>query len=233
VRVLVIDNSEIFRMGLRAALVGARDMEIVAEAGDHVAAALAAELHQPDLVLVDVHVYEREAFALASLLRGIVPLARILVLSARASDALVRQVMLAGAGGCTSKSGTVGDLLSAMREVRAGRTVRPARETTTDDAGIGQGARASLLDRLSSREREIFDLIIWGLTNKQVAVRLGISVKTVETHRSHINGKLQVHSAAELVRLASMCGALSSGGPDPLLLTRAAAEPPRLVAKIG
>jgi len=230
----VIDNSEIFRMGLRAALVGARDIEIVAEVSDHGAAGLAAELHQPDLVLVDVDVYEREAFALASLLRGIVPLARILVLSARASDALVRQVMLAGAGGCTSKSGTVGDLLTAMREVRAGRTVRPARETTTtDDADIGRGARASLLDRLSSREREIFDLIIWGLTNKQVAVRLGISVKTVETHRSHINGKLQVHSAAELVRLASMCGALAGGGPDPLLLARAAAEPPRLVAKTG
>jgi DNA-binding CsgD family transcriptional regulator len=76
------------------------------------------------------------------------------------------------------------------------------------------GSRATALDRLSTREREIFDLIIWGQTNKQVAVKLGISVKTVETHRSHINGKLQVHSAAELVRLASLCGVLTAPDAD-------------------
>ena len=235
-RVLVIDDSEIFRLGLRSALVGASDMDIVAEAADHHAAVLAAEVHQPELIVVDLDLYERKAFALVSALRGIVPSARILVLSARLTDATVRQVMLAGAGGCASKGASVGDLLTSFREVRAGRPVRPARDMIQTDEEVtatATHARMSTLDRLSAREREIFNLIIWGLTNKQVAVRLGISVKTVETHRSHINGKLQVHSAAELVRLASLCGVLVGGGPEPLPVDRAPPAPPRLVAKLG
>lgn len=233
-RILVIDRSEIFRLGLRAALVGARDLEIVAEAIDQESAALAAEIHHPDLIVTDLELYESGSFTLASTLRGVVPSARILVLSTRSTDALVRQVMLAGAGGCVSKSAPVGELITAIREVRDGRAVRPARDAApADDASPTRGARASTLERLSTREREIFDLIIWGLTNKQVALRLGISVKTVETHRSHINGKLQVHSAAELVRLASLCGVLAGGGPEPMPLERAPSAPPRLVAKLG
>jgi two-component system nitrate/nitrite response regulator NarL len=212
-------------------------MEIVAEAVDQASAALAAEIHHPDLIVTDLDLYESGAFTLASTLRGVVPSARILVLSTRSTDALVRQVMLAGAGGCVSKSAPVGELMTAIREVRAGRAVRPARDATPaqgDSSGSPpRSARASTLERLSAREREIFDLIIWGLTNKQVALRLGISVKTVETHRSHINGKLQVHSAAELVRLASLCGVLAGGGPEPMPLERAPSAPPRLVAKLG
>jgi two-component system, NarL family, response regulator NreC len=230
VRILIVDGSEIFRMGLRAALVGARDLELVAEASDASAAEVAAQVHQPDIIVADLDVYEREAFSLASTLRGIVPAARILVLSSRATEAYVRQVLLAGAGGCTSKSAPVGELLAALREIGAGRAVKPSNVTTETDVR----GRSATLDRLSTREREIFELIIWGQTNKQVALRLGISVKTVETHRSHINGKLQVHSAAELVRLASLCGALAAGGaPEPRQFDHVAASAPRLVAKIG
>jgi two-component system, NarL family, response regulator NreC len=231
VRVLTVDGSEIFRLGVRAALVGVRDLELVAEAADAHAAEVAADIHRPDVIVADLEVYERDAFSLASTLRGIVPAARILVLSARATEANVKQALLAGASGCTSKGCSAGELLTAIREVGAGRSVRPTGVKANHD-GAGRGS--STLDRLSTREREIFELIIWGQTNKQVALRLGISVKTVETHRSHINGKLQVHSAAELVRLASLCGALAPGaGPEAGPFAPAPAPAQRLVAKIS
>ena len=66
------------------------------------------------------------------------------------------------------------------------------------------------IERLSQRERQIFDLVVWGSSNKQIAGRLGISIKTVETHRGHINGKLRVHTSADIVRLASLWGMLVS-----------------------
>src|SRR6202011_2039855 len=109
---------------------------------------------------------------------------------------------VAGVSGYVLKSRPAREILEAVREVGAGRRVEPpsVQETPTHEGEAGAPApRAAGLDRPSAREREIFDLIIWGQTNKQGAVKLGISVKTVETHRSHINGKLQVHSAAELV----------------------------------
>jgi DNA-binding CsgD family transcriptional regulator len=67
------------------------------------------------------------------------------------------------------------------------------------------------IERLSQRERQIFDLVIWGSSNKQIAGRLGISIKTVETHRGHINGKLRVHTSADIVRLASLWGLFLAG----------------------
>jgi DNA-binding CsgD family transcriptional regulator len=73
-------------------------------------------------------------------------------------------------------------------------------------ARVDENAGTHAIERLSQRERQIFDLVIWGSSNKQIAGRLGISIKTVETHRGHINGKLRVHTSADIVRLASLWG---------------------------
>jgi DNA-binding NarL/FixJ family response regulator len=144
------------------------------------------------------------------------------------SETIVKQSVLAGARGHVFKTQAPAEILAAIRDVARGRQVlSPA---ASNEVGT-RLAGAAALDRLSAREREIFNLIIWGQTNKQVAIRLGISVKTVETHRSHINGKLQVHSAAELVRLASLCGALVENGPPPEEVRPATTPQPRLVAR--
>ena len=228
-RILLIDGSEVFRLGMRSAIAAATDLEIVAEAGSARAGEAAARAQQPEVVIADLDLFERDAFLLASQLRAAAPGARILVLSSGEREAMARQAVLAGASGCVSKVQTAAEILTAIREVAAGR--QPPERRSLSDAGADrtEPRQAAALSRLSSREREIFDLIIWGQTNKQVAARLGISVKTVETHRSHINGKLQVHSAAELVRLASLFGVLSQGPPP----APAATPGPRLVAKIG
>jgi DNA-binding NarL/FixJ family response regulator len=232
VKIALADSSKVFRMGLRAVLAEAGDLTVVADVGDG-AGILAAAASQPiDVVVCDLDLPDRSAILLASALREVAPTTRILVLAAGATDANVKQTLLAGVVGYVLKWQSPAEILQAIREVGAGRRVLPIRhegfkhegfnhEGFTNDDGLGASAglerpanRAGALDRLSAREREIFDLIIWGQTNKQVAVKLGISVKTVETHRSHINGKLQVHSAAELVRLASLCGVLTSPGPS-------------------
>jgi DNA-binding NarL/FixJ family response regulator len=220
-RVVLVDSSEVFRIGLKALLADARGL-VVAEAADASSALAAVRAHAPDLVITDFDLPDATGVALASSVREASPTTRVLLLAAGASEVGVRQAAVAGAIGYVLKGQPAAAILAAVRDAAAGReivappTYQPSvgsgGGSVGDDGEVPRAARAAVLDRLSAREREIFDLIIWGQTNKQVAVKLGISVKTVETHRSHINGKLQVHSAAELVRLASLCGVLNAAG---------------------
>jgi DNA-binding NarL/FixJ family response regulator len=249
-RIVLVDPSEIFRIGLRTLFADARDLAIVAEAADGQSALAVVRAQEPDLVVTDLDLPDQSAVTLATTLRDVAPSTRVLIVAAAANEVIVRQALVAGVGGYVLKRQPASEIVAAARDVAAGRRVTPVetRESpSADDADGPRATRAAILERLSAREREIFNLIIWGQTNKQVAVKLGISVKTVETHRSHINGKLQVHSAAELVRLASLCGALASTeepSPGPTSTARAAREKqpgkvaverstPRLVAKIG
>jgi DNA-binding NarL/FixJ family response regulator len=251
-RIILVDSSEVFRMGMRALLSDARDVVVTGEAVDAASALAAVRANAPDLVVTDLELPDETGVTLASAVREISPATRVLVLAAMANEVSVRQAAVAGVSGYVLKSQVPREILAAVREAGAGRQIEPPptqKAPRADETQILRAARATVLERLSAREREIFDLIIWGQTNKQVASKLGISVKTVETHRSHINGKLQVHSAAELVRLASLCGVLaagdgSSGAPGstatrpthdkPLGKNVVADAPlPRLVAKIG
>ena len=251
-RIILVDASEVFRMGLRALLADSRDLTVAAEASDAATALAAVRAQPPELVVTNLELPDGGGVALAGAIREHAPATRVLLLADVASEVAVRQAELAGVGGYVLKSQPAREILAAVREAAAGRRVEPPRTREPVRAGDGEGQRASraaVLERLSAREREIFDLIIWGQTNKQVAVKLGISVKTVETHRSHINGKLQVHSAAELVRLASLCGVLAAGddgvGLEPSATARSTRDKlpgkvaiergamPRLVAKIG
>jgi DNA-binding NarL/FixJ family response regulator len=238
VRIFLIDPSEIFRLGLKALLAEQRDVIIVGESAQAAAAFEAVRAQNADLVIAAIDPPDRSAVLLASRLREVEPTPRVLALASTADEVAVRQALLGGVAGYVLKSQPPAEILGAMREVAAGGRVLPTQMRDEAPAGVSQQRQrldAPVLDRLSTREREIFDLIIWGQTNKQVALRLGISVKTVETHRSHINGKLQVHSAAELVRLASLCGALVAGDGSKAAPAAPpeAREPslPRLVAK--
>jgi two-component system uhpT operon response regulator UhpA len=238
VQIALADSSKVFRMGMRALVAESRDLNVVAESADGAGVLTAAEAGAIDVVVCDFELPDRSAILLSNALREVSPTTRILVLAANATESNVRQALLSGIVGYVLKRQSPAEILAAIREVGAGRRVLPVRN---DDVGpsssvlMRAGSRATALDRLSAREREIFDLIIWGQTNKQVAVKLGISVKTVETHRSHINGKLQVHSAAELVRLASLCGVLTAPDADapavPTTSVKVAATP--LLAKTG
>jgi DNA-binding NarL/FixJ family response regulator len=228
-RIFLVDGSQVFRMGMRAVLGEAGDITVVGEADDARRAEAIVGAHAPDVVVTDLELSDGSLATLAGALRKSAPAAHLLVLSARVPEAAVKQSLLWGARGHVFKTQPPSEIIAAIRDVARGRQVTPP---ATASEGSPKVASAAALERLSAREREIFNLIIWGQTNKQVAIRLGISVKTVETHRSHINGKLQVHSAAELVRLASLCGALTENGPPPdTARPEVRSGGPRLVAR--
>jgi two-component system response regulator NreC len=117
----------------------------------------------------------------------------------------VARALSAGATGCALKTQPTSEIVAAVRSVAHGERYVPPMEPVPDGASPADGA-APRLDGLSRREREIFELVIRGYSNERVASALSISIKTVETHRSHINHKLGVHSTGDLMRLAAREG---------------------------
>jgi two-component system response regulator NreC len=215
VKLLLVDSSTIFRMGLRAALASAPEgegMTVVAECGEGGQARELALALAPDLVVTDLHLPDRDGVALTRDLGRLVPACRVMLLALHGPEAIVHQAMGAGAGGYLLKGQPPQEIVAAIRDIGRGVSVLPPGVAAPPPGAAGRGGdrnRAShSIERLSQRERQIFDLVVWGSSNKQIAGRLGISVKTVETHRGHINGKLRVHTSADIVRLASLWGML-------------------------
>lgn len=214
-KLLLVDGSTIFRMGLRAVFSAAEaaGLSVVGECSDAAQGqALAASL-APDVVVTELHLPAGNGIALTRELGRTVPDARVLVLAAHAPEAIVHQAIGAGASGYALKSQTPEELVAAVQAVAGGQLVLPAGISPPPPRPIGRVDRnrpvVHSIERLSQREREIFDLVVWGASNKQIAGRLGISIKTVETHRGHINGKLRVHTSADIVRLASLWGMIA------------------------
>jgi two-component system response regulator NreC len=222
VKLLLVDPSSIFRMGMRAALGAAPmagELEVVGECGDgETACALAVSLC-PEVVVSDLHLGDHNGIALVRQLRRTAPAVRVLILASHGPEAIVHQAFGAGAGGYALKGQSPDEVIGAIRGVGLGELVLPpgvaAPPPRVVGARVDKNGGTHLIERLSQRERQIFDLVIWGSSNKQIAGRLGISIKTVETHRGHINGKLRVHTSADIVRLASLWGMLLGGAEQP------------------
>ena len=187
---------------------------MVGECGDGAeGCALAASL-MPDVVVTELHLPDRNGIALTRELARTAPSVRVLVLAAHAPEAIVHQALGAGVAGYVLKGQAPEEVLAAVRAVARGELVLPPGVSAPPPRPVGRNDRnrtvLHAIERLSQREREIFDLVVWGASNKQIAGRLGISIKTVETHRGHINGKLRVHTSADIVRLASLWGMIST-----------------------
>jgi two-component system, NarL family, response regulator NreC len=215
VKLLLVDPSSIFRMGLRAALAetpGGGDLKVVGECADGATALALAATLAPDLVISDLHLGDRNGIALGRELGRLAPPVRVLILATHGPEAIVHQAFSAGVVGYALKSQTADELVAAIRSVGLGEPVLPPGVSVPPPRVVG-GEKSGVthaIERLSQRERQIFDLVVWGSSNKQIAGRLGISIKTVETHRGHINGKLRVHTSADIVRLASLWGMLAT-----------------------
>jgi two-component system, NarL family, response regulator NreC len=218
-KLLLVDGSTIFRMGFRALCATTEDLTVAGECADGAEACLLAASLEPDVVITDLHLRDRNGLALARELSRTMPSIRVLFLSPHAPEAIVHQALAAGAVGYALKSQSAEDVLAAVRAAARAEMTLPPGVTPPAPRPAGRGERnravAHAIERLSERERQIFDLVVWGSSNKQIADRLGISIKTVETHRGHINGKLRVHTSADIVRLASLWGMLSAAPPAP------------------
>jgi DNA-binding NarL/FixJ family response regulator len=202
IRVVLVDDHAILRAGVRARLTAERDMMVVGEAATSEEAVARTRTLRPDVVLLDLLLPTRGGTeTIPDLLRHS-PDSRVLVVSSQATPSSVRRALSAGASGYLSKSATDGELVAAIRQVAIGHGyVQP-------DLGAKLVVDVSrpALEPLSGRERDAMQLLALGYTNQEVAERLFISVRTVDSHRAHIMLKLGLESRAELV----MC-ALSNG----------------------
>jgi DNA-binding NarL/FixJ family response regulator len=202
--VLVADDHALHRAGIRARLAGEPDVAVVGEAATTEEAVVQARALCPDVVLLDLLIPCRGGCeAIPDLLRNS-PDSRVLVVSCQASPVSVRRALSAGASGYVAKSATDGALIAAIRQVAAGGGyVEPAL-----GAKLVVDVPAPALRSLSDRERDVMQLLALGHTNQEIARRLFISVRTVDSHRAHIMLKLGLESRAELVMCALSTGML-------------------------
>ncbi|HUJ11455.1 MAG TPA: response regulator transcription factor [Verrucomicrobiae bacterium] len=206
-RILVADDHEVVRAGVRSLLERQPDCEICGEAvTGREAVALAQQLN-PDVVVLDITMPELNGLEVTRQILRTVPNARVLILSMHESEQLVREIVDAGAHGYVLKSDAGRELAAAMRAMRQRELFFTSRVAqiallayrNKDRAPKGQQVPSSVL---TSREREVLQLLAEGKSNKEVSVALGIGVPTVETHRANIMHKLKLHSVTELVHYA-------------------------------
>jgi DNA-binding NarL/FixJ family response regulator len=204
IRILVADDHEVVRRGVRAVLEGQAGWEVCGEArSGREAVAKAIEL-RPDVVILDLTMPELNGLEATRQIRRAVP-AKVLVLSVHESDQVVTEVVDAGAHGYVLKTDAGRVLVEAIHALFAGQTFFSRR--VQDVADRRTGTRSVAADqrapgRLTPREREVVQLLTEGKSNKEIGVVLGITTKTAETHRAHILAKLDLHSMSELVRYA-------------------------------
>jgi DNA-binding NarL/FixJ family response regulator len=206
-RILVADDHDILRRGVRHLLSSRPDWQICAEARTGREAVLLCEEHKPDVAILDISMPELNGLEATRRIRKQSPLTSIIILSLHFSDELVKEVVEAGARGYVMKADTDRDLMNAVEAIANQRTFFTPRAaemllSNLSDRLAPYEAPTLLRSRLTPREREIVQLLAEGNSSKEVAGVLGISVKTAETHRANIMRKLQVHSASELVRYA-------------------------------
>jgi two-component system, NarL family, response regulator NreC len=210
IRTVIVDDHAVVRSGLRLVLESESDIEVVAEAADARTAVFEARAHHPDVILLDVVMPGRSGIdAIPDLLEES-PESKVLVLSMQDDPAYVREAFGAGASGYVLKEAADAEVVAAVREVAGGeRYVHPALGARLVVADAEERVRAEE-DPLSEREHEILRLLALGHTNQEIAGRLFLSVRTVETHRAHIMQKLRISTRAELVRYALERGMLDA-----------------------
>ena len=192
IRVLIADDHAVVRQGLRTYLELQEDVEVVAEAGDGEAAVLAAERHEPDVVLLDLAMPRLDGVAALAQLRERAPSARVLVLTSFGEDDRLFAALRGGAAGFLLKDTEPAELVRAIRTAHAGQAPLSPAVATRVVEQIANATRPRALDVLTPRELEVLRLIARGRSNKRIALELGVAEKTVKTHVGHVLAKLDL-----------------------------------------
>ncbi|MGA8342672.1 MAG: response regulator transcription factor [Candidatus Sulfotelmatobacter sp.] len=213
-RILIAEDHEVARQGIRALLEGHPGWEVCAEAKDGREAVELANSARPDLILLDIGMPNLNGLEAARQILASSPDIPVLILTMQDSDQVVREVLRAGARGFLLKSDAGRDLVAAVEALQLRRTFFTTRVSQMVLEGFldrrnpasPEDANATKEDEavavLTSREREVIQLLAEGKTSKEVAVALRLSVKTSETHRTNLMRKLGLHSVADLTRYA-------------------------------
>jgi DNA-binding NarL/FixJ family response regulator len=217
INVLLVDDHTVVRQGLRALLESEGDIEVSGEAENGRQAVTLAQNTVPDVVVMDVAMPLLNGLEATRQVLKLVPTARVLVLTSYGDDDCVEQMMQAGASGYLIKQTAANDLLKAIRKVQRGNVffspsiARRLREQCREAFTNGRPPRAA--GELTSREAEVLQLVAEGFSNKQIALELCISIKTVEKHRQQVMNKLNIHDVAGLTRHAISKGIVERSVP--------------------
>lgn len=210
IRVVLADDHRMMREGIRALLERQKDIEIVGEAADGREAVRLATQLSPDLVVMDVSMPLLNGIEATRQIRRDCPDVSVLILTVHESEEYVAQLLAAGADGYIIKRAAGDELVSAIRAVNQGEAFlypSVARVVIEDYVRrLKQGEGLGVQDVLTDREREVLQLIAEGYTNREIADLLHVSIKTVQSHRSKIMNKLDLHDRGELIKYAIQQG---------------------------
>ncbi|HXO45507.1 MAG TPA: response regulator transcription factor [Candidatus Cybelea sp.] len=206
-KVLIADDHEIVRQGMRSMLEAQRECQVVGEAADGRQAVVMTKELNPDVVILDIGMPTLNGLEATRQILKMRPQTKVLILTMHESDSIIREVLDAGARGYILKTDAGRDLVTAIDSLRRNKTFFTSRVSQMILDGFLKGdARPKDSEsgavRLTPRQREIVQLLAEGKSSKEVAVALDLSVKTAETHRANIMRKLDCHSVSEVVRYA-------------------------------
>ena len=213
-RVVLADDHALVRAGIRLLLEKLPDMEVIAEASDGREAIRLVEKHEPHVVLTDIAMPFLNGLEVTRRLAKTFPKVRILILSMYSDEAHVFLALRAGAAGYLLKGSVREELKMAIRAVAQGETYLspPVAKITIREYSGRVNAELGPLRKLSPRQEQVLQLIAEGKTTKQIALALNISVKTVESHRTQLMERLDIHDIASLVRFAIKIGLVTLEG---------------------
>jgi len=206
IRVMLADDHTLVRAGIRALLESIPEVEVVAEADDGREALDLINKHRPDVALLDIGMPGLNGLELAKRVATESPKTRIIILSMHADANYVNQALRAGVRGYLLKGAAVAELPLALRAVTGGETYLTPKVSRFVVDGFLSGEEAGPLEGLTRRQCEILQLIAEGHSTKEIAGVLELGVKTVETHRSRLMDRLDIHDVAGLVRFAIRAG---------------------------
>ncbi len=212
-RIMIADDHSLVRDGIRAILQAVPEFEVVAEASDGEDAVEKIVDVKPDLVLMDIGMSKMNGLDAAARAKEACPECRVVILSMHANEEYVLQALKAGAAGYLLKDAKKQELIFAIRTVAQGNVYLSPQVSrhVIDNYLSGVEKEISPVEQLTPRQREILKLIAEGKSNKEIAQALSISVKTVDSHRSQLMERLNIHDVVGLVRFAIKTGVVTLG----------------------
>lgn len=211
IRVLIAEDHETVREGLKLILSAQSDMEVVGDAGDGRAAVELAQRLNPDVVIMDISMPGMNGLKATGTLKNCCPESHVLALTRHKDDGYLQQILTAGASGYVLKQSSPSELIHAIRAVaKGGKYLDPTVAGKVMGRFVGRSTSTEKLSEITEREAEVLRLISWGHSNKDIANRLGLSVKTVEVHKTNAMKKLGMNSRIDIVRYAVLQGWMES-----------------------
>ncbi len=208
-QILLVDDHPLFRAGLAQVLAFEPDLHVLGEVGNAIDAVELARREPVDIAVIDVLMPTTSGISLASQILDVRPSCKVLALSVLDEPVMIAAMLRSGASGYALKTQPPQEITAAIRAVLAGERYLAANVARDEVMARVHNGSNEPLQRLTRREREIFDLLIRGHSNDEIGARLFIARRTVETHRQRIMKKLATHSIVEMIRAAARQGALA------------------------